>query len=1143
MNGAHSAKANCTLPGSFTLTTSAIPPEGGTVDLDPAGGTYDEGTPVTLTATPAAGFTFDHWSGDLSGSTNPETLTMNADKNVIAHFIGHPDLTLTRITLPENIYVGEPADVTVNIANTGTNNAGAFEVELYASDLLVDTQTVASLDAGANTDVVFTWTPSEQGEAVSLRVKVDSTGAVDELDETNNDVTGSELATVQFDLAFDPAVLQVTGVSEGGLLNQGGANTYFSPGVIENTAGTLTGVAGEITTQGADVSNEAVFSIIAFEAKGVGDNSLLELSNVIVGDKAASPLPLGINGASVTVTSPFVDVTELVYITKPALPASVQVGTTVDFEASGSISGNYLWTFDSGTPATANTRTVSWTAPVSVTTSPTAVSVKVEDPDTTGLEATGTICVLSKVAISDKPTEASIIESGTTSASYTVEGGDSTSYTWELKDSSGAVIDTTTGASYSFTTPSTGAFAGVYIVTVTDNAGFADFFEVKVPIKLTPDSLSFTAKKLDENKSPNSQIFTVFGADGDYTWEILGSKTATDEVDTPADYGTWSGSGTATETFTPADVDAVKKFYARVTVGNDAGLTEENGLNKRVFGPFNLIPVDTFTVTVSDPGGTAIAGATVKVDYTDPNTSTQVAPQVTNEGGKAVFTLPDTGTYFYTVNEAGKVSQEISSKSKEVAVTLEGIGDTITGTVEDTAGTAKGGATVTAYQPSDITIKYQGTTAVDGTYTINLPDGAAQSGWTVVTSLDDFVAVSQADQAVGAVDFTVVTGHGLQAKTTITAVTATVVGSTVQLDITASPAFTDASEVSVTLIDGNGTPGSPTCAGSTISVIYDTVEDFTVVIKADTSEGNDPTTGYYASRAFSYVKDGTATKTEQVDVEAGSLGTGTVSDTSLTQSATVKVPVGGLTKDATIVIKQVPKKTETATSTKASPNYVYEVTATDSATGSELTDDEVKRIEITLPIDLSVVSPSDLEKGVFVIYHADSLATLEAGGGTAVPTSNIISTDYVGDGSIGSVTFYVSSLSVFGIGGSSGGSSSGSSSSGSSSNCFIATAAYGSPFENHVKILRDFRDVYLLPNRIGHAFVDAYYQYSPKIAAFIADHDILRMVVRVALLPMVGMSYLMLRLGTLWSLTAFAALAMLLGLAIVRIRRRLRHSC
>ncbi len=88
-----------------------------------------------------------------------------------------------------------------------------------------------------------------------------------------------------------------------------------------------------------------------------------------------------------------------------------------------------------------------------------------------------------------------------------------------------------------------------------------------------------------------------------------------------------------------------------------------------------------------------------------------------------------------------------------------------------------------------------------------------------------------------------------------------------------------------------------------------------------------------------------------------------------------------------------------------------------------------------------------------------------------------------------------------------------SSSDGGGGGCFIATAAYGSLFEGHVEILRQFRDVYLLPTRAGQAFVNAYYRYSPPVAKFIADHNSLRVMVRWSLAPVVGMSWLAFQIG------------------------------
>jgi YVTN family beta-propeller protein len=73
----------------------------------------------------------------------------------------------------------------------------------------------------------------------------------------------------------------------------------------------------------------------------------------------------------------------------------------------------------------------------------------------------------------------------------------------------------------------------------------------------------------------------------------------------------------------------------------------------------------------------------------------------------------------------------------------------------------------------------------------------------------------------------------------------------------------------------------------------------------------------------------------------------------------------------------------------------------------------------------------------------------------------------------------------------------------SDGSCFIATAVYGSYDDIHVRILRTFRDQYLLSNAWGAAIVAVYYTYSPPIAAFIREHDSLRTPIRWLLTPVV----------------------------------------
>jgi subtilisin family serine protease len=96
------------------------------------------------------------------------------------------------------------------------------------------------------------------------------------------------------------------------------------------------------------------------------------------------------------------------------------------------------------------------------------------------------------------------------------------------------------------------------------------------------------------------------------------------------------------------------------------------------------------------------------------------------------------------------------------------------------------------------------------------------------------------------------------------------------------------------------------------------------------------------------------------------------------------------------------------------------------------------------------------------------------------------------------------------------------SSGGGGGGCFIATAAYGSYAAPCVMILREMRDRFLLTNSFGKSLVNLYYKYSPPLADFIANHDNLKMVVRLSLLPLVGVSWLTLKMGPMFVISFIA---------------------
>lgn len=80
--------------------------------------------------------------------------------------------------------------------------------------------------------------------------------------------------------------------------------------------------------------------------------------------------------------------------------------------------------------------------------------------------------------------------------------------------------------------------------------------------------------------------------------------------------------------------------------------------------------------------------------------------------------------------------------------------------------------------------------------------------------------------------------------------------------------------------------------------------------------------------------------------------------------------------------------------------------------------------------------------------------------------------------------------------------------------CFIATAAFGSKLEKHVRILCLFRDRFLLTNHVGAKFVEFYYKHSPPIADSLREHPVARALVRYALLPITGIAYVILNMDT-----------------------------
>ncbi|NVM20904.1 MAG: PKD domain-containing protein, partial [Desulfobacterales bacterium] len=166
-------------PTEYTLTVTTVGQ--GSVTLDPADGTYDEGTEVTLTATADEGWVFSEWSGDLSGSDNPATITMDSDKNVTATFteVLPTEYTLTVTTVGQGSVTLDPADGTYDKGTEVTLTATADEGWVFSewSGALSGSQNPATITMDSDKNVTATFTevlPTEY----TLTVTTEGSGSV-----------------------------------------------------------------------------------------------------------------------------------------------------------------------------------------------------------------------------------------------------------------------------------------------------------------------------------------------------------------------------------------------------------------------------------------------------------------------------------------------------------------------------------------------------------------------------------------------------------------------------------------------------------------------------------------------------------------------------------------------------------------------------------------------------------------------------------------------------------------------------------------------------------------------------------------------------------------------------------------------------
>ena len=203
MNTNKSVTANFVAIPTYILTVTSL-----NGSVSPPGGLYYEGEEVILTATPAAGYIFDSWSGDVTGTTNPISIIMDSDKSVTANYIEQPDDIITNLIPSDDSYIKGGTE-----ANSNYGTASDLKIRNNPSKPLATKVSYIKFDLsliGTVSDAQLSITNNSATGAVDLVEVTDDNWTESVITWNNAPVTGAFINIYNLSSAGTTYTLDVT---------------------------------------------------------------------------------------------------------------------------------------------------------------------------------------------------------------------------------------------------------------------------------------------------------------------------------------------------------------------------------------------------------------------------------------------------------------------------------------------------------------------------------------------------------------------------------------------------------------------------------------------------------------------------------------------------------------------------------------------------------------------------------------------------------------------------------------------------------------------------------------------------------------------------------------------------------------------